>query len=161
MKRNLLLLLCLIVIQLGIRAQQSNSRIDSSTLKRIYHSVFKSYKKSRPGLETAEGFFILSISNPCDGNTSEVLGASNQIFETFGTNVLIKLKEYMPTVDSSIKQIIIPVVDIVKCKKHNYITTSDYPSKIKSILNEKGILQDSNTLVLHEMTMTGLGHLEH
>jgi hypothetical protein len=147
-------------VGLIIHAQNNSSSIDTPSSTKVYKSIYKSYKKSRPKESaTYEGFFLLKISNPFDTSSSNILSSSNEVFEKFGQSILLNInKNTLPVVSSDIKAIIVPVIHILKCKKHTHISRAEFQSQIHSILENEKTFTDSSIVVLEEITVIGYTH---
>jgi len=82
--------------------------------------------------------------------------ASDDQVKTFGDKLLSNIDaKLFPQISTDVEEIVIPVVNLVKGKKHNHISLEEFKRQIDTWLQNEKIYANSSVLVLQEFSMTG------
>ena len=142
------------------KGQTPTNAIDGSGIKDIHNAIYRAYKKAKAH-DTAyyEGFFILKLANPFKSVYNQVLTSSTDHVKIFGDKILSKLDEKsFPRIDATVHEIVIPVINLVKCKKHKHVSLEEFQHQIRTYLEDENFRTTDSVLVLSEFSMTGYHH---
>jgi len=111
------------------------------------------FRISKP---TVEYFYTVNNTTYSGESNGKVLMASDDQVKTFGDKLLSNIDaKFFPQISTDVEEIVIPVVNLVKGKKHNHISLEEFKRQIDTWLQNEKIYANSSVLVLQEFSMTG------